>query len=72
MSRKGNCLDNAAAESFFAVLKTKMFHHHDFDTADDLIMQIDEYIEYYNTMRIKVKLNGLTPIEHRNQALLAA
>ena len=72
MSRKGNCLDNAAAESFFAVLKTEMFHRHYFESADDLIMQIDEYIEYYNTMRIKVKLKGLTPIEHRNQALLAA
>jgi len=34
-------------------------------------MKIDEYIEYYNTMRIKVKLKGLTPIEHRNQALMA-
>jgi putative transposase len=71
MSRKGNCLDNAAAESLFAVLKTKMFHHHNFDNADDLTMQIDEYIEYYNTMRMKVKLNGLTPEEHRNQASLA-
>ena len=72
MSRKGNCIDNAAAESFFAVLKTEMFHYHDFENADDLIMKIDEYIEYYNTVRIKVKLKGLTPIEHRNQALLAA
>jgi putative transposase len=72
MSRKGSCLDNGAAESFFAVLKTKMFHQHDFESADDLIKEIDEYIEYYNTMRIKVKLKGLTPIEHRNQALLAA
>ena len=72
MSRKGNCLDNAAAESFFAVLKTEMFHNHDFESADDLIMKIDEYIEYYNMVRIKVKLKGLTPIEHRNQALLAA
>jgi len=72
MSRKGNCLDNAPAESFFAVLKTEMIHHNDFESADDLIMKIDEYIEYYNTIRIKVKLKGLTPIEHRNQALLAA
>ena len=72
MSRKGNCLDNAAAASFFAILKTEMFHYHDFESADDLIMKIDEYIEYYNTVRIKVKLKGLTPIEHRNQALLAA
>lgn len=72
MSRKGTCLDNAAAESFFAVLKTEMFHYHDFESADDLIMKIDEYIKYYNTVRIKVKLKGLTPMEHRSQALLAA
>jgi putative transposase len=72
MSRKGNCLDNAAAESFFAVLKTEMFHGYDFESADELIIKIDEYIKYYNTERIKVKLKGLTPIEHRNQALLAA
>ncbi len=72
MSRKGNCLDNAAAESFFAVLKTEMFHHHEFESVDDLITKIDEYIEYYKPKRIKVKLKGLTPIEHRNQALLAA
>jgi putative transposase len=71
MPRKGNCLDNAAAESFFSVLKTEMFHHHDFQSANDLIMKIDRYIEYYNTMRIKFKLKGLTPINHRNQALLA-
>jgi putative transposase len=72
MSRKGNCLDNAAAESFFAVLKTEMFHGYDFESADELIIKIDEYIKYYNTERIKVKLKGLTPVEHRNQALLAA
>ncbi|WP_419894538.1 IS3 family transposase [Photobacterium lucens] len=35
-------------------------------------LQIKEYIEYYNTKRIKVKLKGLTPIEYRNQALQAA
>ncbi|WP_420555454.1 IS3 family transposase [Neptuniibacter marinus] len=72
MSRKGNCLDNAAAESFFAVLKTEMYHQQEFKNADDLINQIDEYIEYYNTKRIKVKLKGLTPVEYRKQALLTA
>ena len=40
--------------------------------ADELIEKLDEYIEYYNTKRIKVKLKGLTPIEYRNQALQAA
>ncbi|AXY03779.1 hypothetical protein D1115_23165 (plasmid) [Vibrio alfacsensis] len=72
MSRKGNCLDNAVAENFFALLKTEMYHNQHFEDADDLIAQIDEYIEYYNTKRIKVKLKGLTPMEYRNQALQAA
>lgn len=71
MSRKGNCLDNAVAESFFAILKTEMYHRQEFKNADDLINQIDEYINYYNTKRIKVKLKGLTPVEYQNQALLA-
>ncbi len=71
MSRKGNCLDNAVAENFFALLKTEMYHNKQFEDADDLIAHIDEYIEYYNTKRIKVKLKGLTPIEYRNQALQA-
>ena len=72
MSRRGNCLDNAVAENFFALLKTEMFHGQDFESADDLIEKIDEYITYYNTKRIKVKLKGLTPVEYRNQALQAA
>ncbi|MCP4598556.1 IS3 family transposase [Neptuniibacter sp.] len=72
MSRKGNCLDNAVAENFFALLKTEMYHNKSFENADDLIAQIKAYIEYYNTKRIKVKLKGLTPIEYRNQALKAA
>lgn len=71
MSRKGNCLDNAMAENFFALLKNEMYHGQEFRNADELIEKIDEYIEYYNTKRIKVKLKGLTPMEHRDQALLA-
>ncbi|MFV0447380.1 MAG: IS3 family transposase, partial [Vibrio sp.] len=72
MSRKGNCLENAVAENFFALLKTEMYHGQSFTDADELIANIEEYIEYYNTKRIKVKFKGLTPIEYRNQALQAA
>jgi len=71
MSRKGNCLDNAVAENFFGLLKTEMYHRQQFTDADELIEKLEEYIEYYNTKRIKVKLKGLTPIEYRNQALQA-
>lgn len=72
MSRKGNCLDNAVAENFFGLLKTEMYHGQSFASADILIQEIEDYISYYNTKRIKVKLNGLTPVEYRNQALQAA
>lgn len=72
MSRKGNCLDNAVAENFFALLKTEMYHGHYFESADELICAVKEYIEYYNHERIKVKLKGLTPVEYRTQALQAA
>ncbi|HIF9399623.1 TPA: IS3 family transposase [Photobacterium damselae] len=37
MSRKINCLDNAVAENFFALLKTEMYHNQHFEDADDLI-----------------------------------
>lgn len=72
MSRKGNCLDNAMAENFFGLLKTEMYHNEVFKSADELIKTIKEYIDYYNHKRIKLKLKGLSPIEYRNQALVAA
>lgn len=49
-----------------------MYHGYRFQDADELIDKIDEYIEYYNTKRIKAKLKGLTPVEYRNQVLQAA
>ena len=72
MSRKGNCLDNAVAENFFGILKTEMYHNEEFKSADELIENIKEYIDYYNNERIKLKLKGLSPIAYRNQALVAA
>lgn len=72
MSRKGNCLDNAVAENFFGILKSEMYHGEVFNSADELIESIKEYIDYYNNERIKLKLKGLSPIQYRNQALVAA
>lgn len=72
MSRKGNCLDNAVAENFFGLLKSEMYHNETFNTADELIESIKEYIDYYNNERVKLKLKGLSPIQYRNQALVAA
>ena len=67
MSRKGNSPDNGMMESFFGTLKSEMFygHEHEFETAEQLIKAIEEYIYYYNNKRIKVKLKGLSPVQYR-------
>jgi putative transposase len=71
MSRKGNCLDNAAMESFFAVLKSEFFHLNKFGSVDELRDGLADYIHYYNHDRIKLKLKGLSPVQYRTQALAA-
>lgn len=68
MSRKGNCLDNAAMESFFGTLKSEFFYLKRFESIDELKAGLDEYIRYYNHDRIKLKLNGLSPVEYRTRA----
>jgi transposase InsO family protein len=53
MSRKGDCWDNAVAESFFHTLKTELVHHCDYETRDDARASIFEYIEvFYNRQRL--------------------
>ncbi|MGO6898906.1 IS3 family transposase [Rhizobium ruizarguesonis] len=69
MSRKGNCLDNAAMESFFATLKSELFHPNRFESIKSLKDGIDHYIHYYNHKRIKLKLKGLSPVQYRTQPL---
>lgn len=69
MSRKGNCLDNAAMESFFGILKSELFYLSRFDSIEQLQTSIRRYIRYYNHDRIKTKLKGLSPVQYRTQAL---
>jgi putative transposase len=71
MSRRGNCLDNAAMESFFAVLKSECFYLNKFASVDALKAELIRYIHYYNHDRIKLKLKGLSPVQYRTQALAA-
>lgn len=71
MSRKGNCLDNAAMESFFATLKSELFHLKQFTSVDQLRKEVADYIHYYNNDRIMLKLKGLSPVQYRTQPLAA-
>ena len=68
MSRKGNCLDNAAMESFFGTLKAEFYHLNHFDNIEQLQAGLRKYIHYYNHDRIRLKLQGLSPVQYRNQA----
>src|ERR1700678_2334056 len=58
MSRRGNCLDNAAMESFFGTLKAEFYHLNQFRDLDDLRTGLQRYIHYYNHVRIKSKFEG--------------
>lgn len=71
MSRKGNCLDNAAMESFFGTLKSEYFHLNRFNSLEQLEHGLRRYIHYYNHHRIKIKLKGLSPVQYRTQPLVA-
>ena len=53
MSQKENCLDNAAMENFFAVLKSELFYLKKFDDMDHFKRELERYIDYYNYRRIK-------------------
>jgi putative transposase len=68
MSRKGNCLDNAVMENFFGILKSELFYIEQFKSYESLEKAIIEYVHYYNHDRIKLKLNGLSPVKFRTQA----
>ena len=71
MSRKGNCLDNAAMESFFGTLKSEYFYLNKFESVKELETGLREYIHYYNNDRIKTKLKGLSPVQYRTQPSMA-
>lgn len=64
MSRKGNCHDNAVAESFFHTLKTELIHHEIYHTKEQAKRSIFEYIEiFYNRERSHSANNNLSPVE---------
>jgi putative transposase len=64
MSRKGNCWDNAVAESFFKTLKTEMVYHRKFETRTQAKLEVFDYIEaWYNRKRRHSSLGYMTPVQ---------
>jgi len=69
MSRKGNCHDNAPMESFFNLMKRECLYRTTIDNLEALKQIVTKYIFWYNTQRISMNKNGLTPVEYREQAI---
>jgi transposase InsO family protein len=66
-SRKGNCLDNAAMESFFSHMKTEAFAGKDLLGREETVALIQEYIRFYNMERFQKRLGQLSPVEYREK-----
>ena len=70
MSRKGDCWDNAVAESFFGQMKTELIYHEKYEGHQDTLHSIFEYIEaFYNRERRHSTLGYLSPVEYEKQKL---
>ena len=63
MSRKGNCWDNAVAESFFKTIKHEWLCRFKFTSYQQLYNSIEDYINWYNNERLHSSLDYLTPLE---------
>jgi transposase InsO family protein len=73
MSRKGNCWDNAVAESFFASLKKELVNHADYRSREEARQDIFWYIEsFYNRNRLHSSLGYLTPAAYGDTRIVIA
>jgi putative transposase len=64
MSRRGNCYDNAAMESFFGSLKKERIRRKKYRTGDEARSDVFDYIEaFYNRNRRHKHLGGVSPVE---------
>lgn len=69
MSRKGNCYDNAVRENFFGHLKSEMYHGETFASIEEFYQAVDDYIYWYNNIRLQKRIKDLAPMQYRSQVL---
>jgi len=67
MSKKSCSPDNSACEGFFGRLKNEMFYKRDWSNVsiENFVEQLNQYINWYNSKRIKISLGAMSPIEYR-------
>lgn len=66
MSRVGHCIDNGPMEGFWGILKSEMYYLRRFNSAEELVSAIKDYICFYNTKRYQKRLRCMTPMEFHN------
>ncbi len=66
---KGCPYGNAVAEAMFNVVKMELIKQMRFEDQQQLDLELDDYVNWYNKIRIHVTLNYLTPIEYRMAAI---
>jgi putative transposase len=71
MSRRGNCHDNAVAESFFNLLKRERIRRRTYKTREEARQDVFDYIEmFYNPVRRHARNGMLSPVEFERQQIL--
>ncbi len=68
MSRVSRCLDNQPIERFWGTYKSESYYLTKFQTYEDVLKDVSEYIRYYNNYRYTKWLGGLSPNEYRRTA----
>ncbi|MCG3087668.1 IS3 family transposase [Sporosarcina cyprini] len=71
MSRKGNCYDNSVMENFFGIMKSEFLYLKEFESVEHFKIELERYINYYNTKRLKAKLK-MSPVQYRTHFTQAA
>ena len=66
MSRIGRCIDNGPMEGFWGILKCEMYYLNQFETYEELVTAVEQFIYYYNHQRRQHKLNCLPPATYRS------
>lgn len=70
LSNKGCPYDNAAAESLYNIIKTEFIKGRSFENIDILILELGDYVNWYNNHRLHGSLDYLTPMEYKEQKRL--
>ena len=71
MSRIGHCTDNGPMEGFWGILKREMYYNRKFQSREELIQAICEYMDYYAYHRPQRGLGVLTPMEYHEKMMKA-